>query len=105
MRKNINKILERVEEGAHHFLFCIKEEKDKTRAAAKYISMYMKGETLTKEQEYLIKQQMVDSLKLVGIVVPFVLLPGASLLMPILIKVAAKHNIELMPSSFNKKKA
>lgn len=104
MRKNIGKILEKVEESAHHFLFCIKEEKDETRAAAKYIEMYLKGEQLTKEQEYLIKKQFVDSLKVVGVVIPFVILPGASLLMPILIKVAAKHNIELLPSAFNEKK-
>ena len=105
MRKDMNKILMKVEDSAHHFLLCIKEEKDETRAAAKYIEMYMKGEPLTKQQEDIIKQQFVDSLKIVGIVIPFVLLPGASLLMPILIKVAEKHNVELMPSAFKEKKS
>jgi len=42
----------------------------------------------------------MDSLKILGIGIPFVLIPGASILMPILVRVARKHHIELMPSAF-----
>ncbi|WP_256371696.1 hypothetical protein [Flavobacterium sp. YO12] len=38
---------------------------------------------------------------MLGIGIPFVLLPGASVLLPILIKAAHKYNIQLMPSAFN----
>ena len=97
------KIIEKIEEGAHHFLHCIKIEYEDTKDAGKIVEKYLKGEKLTPEDEHVLKLQLVDSLKMVGVMVPFVLVPGASIIMPILIKVASKHNIELMPSAFNEK--
>ena len=97
------KIIEKIEEGAHHFLHCIRIEYEDTKDAGKIVEKYMKGGKLTAEEEHVLKQQLVDSLKMVGVMVPFVLVPGASIIMPILIKVASKHNIELMPSAFNEK--
>ncbi|MES2110662.1 MAG: hypothetical protein V4577_18025 [Bacteroidota bacterium] len=44
---------------------------------------------------------MLDSLKIIGIGIPFAVLPGASVLIPVLIKVADRHHINLMPSAFN----
>jgi hypothetical protein len=43
----------------------------------------------------------MDSLKIAGIGIPFVLIPGASILMPIIIKVAKEHHIDLVPSAFD----
>lgn len=94
-------IIEKIEEGAHHFLHCIRIEYDGTREAGAIVRKYMKEGKITPEEEHILKLQLVDSLKVVGVVVPFVLIPGASILMPILIKVAGKHNIELLPSAFN----
>ena len=48
----------------------------------------------------MLRTQVMDSLKILGIGIPFVLIPGASILMPILVRVARKHHIELMPSAF-----
>lgn len=41
---------------------------------------------------------------MLGIGIPFALIPGASLLMPFLIKIASKKGIELLPTAFNEKK-
>jgi len=97
------KILQTIEDSAHHFLMCMKTELIQTKDASIIIQKYMKDGSLTKEEESLLKTQFVDSLKIIGVLVPFVLIPGASILMPILIKVASKHNIQLMPSAFNDK--
>jgi hypothetical protein len=89
-----------IEEHAHHFLQGIKTEFDGDKEAIVIIRQYIKTGTISTEQDHILKTQLFDSLKIVGIGIPFVLIPGASILMPILIKVAAKHNVELMPSAF-----
>jgi hypothetical protein len=89
-----------VEEHAHHFLLGIKTEYKGDKEAAIIIRKFIKEGKISDEEDHIIKTQFVDSLKIVGIGVPFVMIPGASILMPILIKVASKHNIELMPSAF-----
>jgi hypothetical protein len=93
-----------IEESAHHFLYCIKTEYVSAREAGQIMEKYIKEGKITPEEEHILKTQFVDTLKLAGVVVPFVLVPGASILMPILIKVAARHNIELLPSAFNEPK-
>ncbi len=89
-----------IEEHAHHFLQEIRTEYDGEKKAGFIIQQYIKEGKITEEEETILKTQLMDSLKIVGIGIPFVLIPGASILMPILIKVASKHNIELMPSAF-----
>jgi len=100
---NATNIREKLEESAHHFLLCVKNEYAGTKEAGEILRKYVKEGKITPEEEHILKTQMIDSLKIVGVVVPFVLVPGASILMPILIKVAGKHNIELLPSAFNQK--
>ena len=97
-------IIATIEESAHHFLFCVKTEYGNTREAGQIMEKYLREGKITPEEEHILKTQFVDTLKIAGVVVPFVLIPGASILMPILIKVAAKHNIELLPSAFNEPK-
>ena len=89
-----------IEEHAHHFLQGIKTEYNGDKAACSVVQKYIKEGKITEEEEHLLKVQLMDSLKIVGIGVPFVLIPGASIVMPILIKIASKHNIQLMPSAF-----
>ncbi|MBO9202147.1 MULTISPECIES: LETM1 domain-containing protein [Niastella] len=89
-----------LESHIHHFLHGIKTEAKEERAAALIIVKYIREGEITAEEDHILKTQIMDSLKILGIGVPFVLIPGASVLMPILIKVASKHNIELMPSAF-----
>ena len=67
------------------------ETKQATMIAVKFVS---KG-SITKEEEKELRQQVFDILKTLGIGVPFALIPGASILIPILIKVAQKKGINL----------
>lgn len=93
-----------IEEHAHHFLHGLRTESDGEKEAARVIRKYLKGEKITPEEDHLLRVQVMDNLKILGIGVPFVLIPGASILMPILIKVAERHHIELMPSGFSNNK-
>lgn len=89
-----------IEEHAHHFLQGLKTEYGDDKEALLIIRQYLSTGSVNAEQEHLLKTQLYDTIKLAGIGIPFVLLPGASILMPILIKVAARHHIELMPPAF-----
>lgn len=89
-----------IEAYAHHFLQGLKTEYDGDKEALIIIRQYIANGKINVQQEHVLKTQLADSLKILGVGVPFALIPGASILMPILIKVAAKHNIELMPSAF-----
>ncbi|HVZ25697.1 MAG TPA: hypothetical protein VG842_06575 [Sediminibacterium sp.] len=90
-----------IEEHAHHFLHGIKTEYQGDKSAILVIRKYLSGDPIREEEYTLLKTQLFDSLKLLGIGIPFVLIPGASILMPLLIRVADKHHIELMPAAFN----
>ncbi|MCK9446750.1 LETM1 domain-containing protein [bacterium] len=64
---------------------------------------HLKGEKLTKEENNAIKEQFYDVLKSAGIIIPFAVIPGASLLIPILMKLCKVFNIpfeNMLPSSF-----
>lgn len=90
-----------IEENIHHFLFDLKREGEGEKEAVLIIQKYIREGEINEEEENILKTQFFDSLKIVGIGIPFLLIPGASILMPILIRVANKYNIELMPSAFN----
>lgn len=91
-----------IEDHVHHFLLDIKEECHGDKEALSIIQKYIREGKISEEDDKILKTQFMDSLKIIGIGIPFVLIPGASILMPIIIKVASKHNIELMPSAFIK---
>ena len=96
--------LYKIELESKLFLENVKEQAENTKEAGEVIRKYMSGQDLSKEDEEILKTQLVDWLKIVGVVVPFVLIPGASILMPFLIKIAEKHKIEIMPTAFQNKK-
>ena len=100
-KKNIKKYLE---DNLHIFLLNVKKQADNTKEAADIIAKYTENGVISSEDEDILKIQLIDSLKIVGIIIPMVLLPGSSILMPLLLKVAEKNNIELMPTAFQKKK-
>lgn len=91
-----------IEEHAHHFLQGLKMEYNGDKEAVLIMRKYIREGKITDAEDTILKTQLMDSLKIIGIGVPFVLIPGASILMPILIKVASRHNIELMPAAFTK---
>jgi len=90
-----------IAEHAHHFLQEARTECDGEKQAVIIIRKYVKDGQITAEDEIILKTQLLDSLKIIGIGIPFAVLPGASVLIPVLIKVADRHHINLMPSAFN----
>lgn len=90
-----------IEENAHHFLLGLKKEYDGDEDAASIIADYIQTGSITEANEQVLKIQLMDSLKILGIGIPFVLIPGASILMPILLRVAEKYHIQLLPSAFD----
>jgi hypothetical protein len=95
---HITIIIQHIEDNAHHLLLSVHKEEANTKEAGLIIKKYVATGKITEEEEEMLKMQLADTLKIIGIVVPFVLIPGASVVMPVLIKVAGKHNINLLPS-------
>ncbi len=75
-------------------------EYEGTKEAGLIIQKYIREGAITSDEERILKTQLMDSLKIAGIGIPFVLIPGASILLPIIIRVADRHHIDLMPSAF-----
>ena len=98
---NIKKYLE---DNIHIFIINVKKQAANTKEAGVVIEKYIKEGEISEEDEKILKTQIVDSLKIVGVVIPFMLIPGSAILMPLLIKVAEKNNIELMPTAFQSEK-
>jgi len=85
----------------YRFLEDLKDEADDTKEASIIIGNYLLHQKITKKEEKLLKQQVYDKLKIIGIGIPFMMIPGASFLIPLLVKVAQKKGINLMPSNFD----
>jgi hypothetical protein len=50
------------------------------------------------------RNQMLDVIKILGIGIPFTVIPGSSLLLPLVIAIAKKYKIDILPSSFRDEK-
>jgi len=82
----------------------VSNEAVETKNAALIIAKFSRGETLTEAEEKELKEQFQDVLKIVGIGVPFALIPGASVFLPLIIYYTKKKGINLLPSSFESEK-
>ena len=80
----------------------LNEEAKETQQASKVLVKYLKNGKISKEEEKELRTQIYDLLKVMGIGVPFVMIPGSTLLIPFLLKVAEKHGVNLLPSAFTK---
>ncbi len=78
----------------------LKTETIETKQASKIALKYISKGSITKEEEIELREQVYDILKTLGVGIPFALIPGASILIPILVKVAQKKGINLLPSAF-----
>lgn len=79
----------------------IKTEVSETKVASQIVVKYIKEGNVTEEEEKELRIQVYDLLKVLGIGIPFALIPGASLLLPFLIKIAQKKGIQILPTAFN----
>lgn len=84
------------------FMKGVGQEVEETKEAGSIIKRYVAGEKLTKEERAAVKSQFYDLMKTAGIGIPFVLIPGASVVLAICVSTARKHNINLLPSAFKK---
>lgn len=91
-------------EQLHNFLENSAKEIVETKEAGVIIFKHIQGTTLTKEEKTFIRIQTYDVLKSIGIIVPFVFIPGASILIAAIVTVANKKGINILPSSFSAKK-
>jgi hypothetical protein len=92
---------EKTSKAFQELIINIKTEANETHVASKILIKYLKEGNVSKEEEKELKTQVYDLLKVLGIGVPFALIPGASLLLPFLIKLAKRKGIELLPTAFN----
>jgi len=88
-RENLNEFLEK---SAHEIA--------ETKEAGIILNKYLHGHKLTIEEKKFIRTQTFDVLKSIGIIVPFAFIPGASILIPVIVVVAKKKGIQILPSSF-----
>ena len=95
---------EKASKAFQDLIINIKTEATETQTASKIFVKYIKEGNVTKEEEKELRTQVYDLLKVMGIGVPFALIPGASLLLPFLIKIARKKGIQLLPTAFNEDK-
>jgi len=87
----------------NHFLVGIKNEADDTQETSLIIYKFISQQKITKKDEKHLKNQVYDIFKILGIGVPFMIIPGATLLIPFIIKIAEKKGIDLVPSNFRGK--
>ncbi|AMC10217.1 hypothetical protein Lupro_02650 [Lutibacter profundi] len=88
----------------NEFFVGIKNEALDTKEASRIIYKFILEQNITKEEEKHLKIQVYDLLKILGIGVPFMLIPGATLLIPFILKAAEKKGMNLYPSNFDSKK-
>lgn len=86
------------------FLIGMKNEAIDTKEATRIIYKYISQQHISKEEEQHLKTQVADVFKIVGIGVPFMVIPGATLLIPFILKAAEKKGLDLYPSNFKSPK-
>jgi len=84
----------------NNFFTGVKNEAQDTKEATRIIFKFVSEQEITKEEEKHLKKQVYDLLKIIGVGVPFMIIPGATLLIPFIMKVAEKKGIDLYPSNF-----
>jgi len=85
------------------FFIGVKNEATDTKETTRIIVKFMSHQKITKKEEKHLKTQVFDVFKILGIGVPFMLIPGATLLIPFILKVAEKKGVDLYPSNFKTK--
>lgn len=97
---NVKKEIEKLNQFIIDFLKRLKKEGLETSEAAQILSRYATGKSVSKEDKDKFREQMIDVIKVLGIGIPFTLIPGSSLLLPLVVAIAKKYNIDIRPSSF-----
>ncbi len=94
----------RTTRALNNFLIGMKNEASDTKEASRIIIKFIAQQHITTKEEKHLKTQVADIFKILGIGIPFMLIPGATLLIPFILKAADKKGIDIYPSNFKGKK-
>ena len=86
------------------FLIGLKNEASGSKETSRIIVKFISNNKISKEEEKHLKNQVYDIFKILGIGVPFMLIPGSNILIPNIVKIAAKKCTEIIPSNIIKNK-
>ena len=106
--EHINEIIakllkvKKIKSGMKNFLKKSRQEVKEYKEAGQILKNFIKTGKVSKEDSKKVYLQLLDTFKIGGNVSIW-LIPGGSLLLVILIKLAEKWNINLLPTSFGKK--
>ena len=98
-------IQQEIQEHLHIFLNGLTTEYHDDQSAVHVIEKYLNKQPITPKDDLLLRTQLSDSLKMIGILIPALLIPGSSILLPLLIEVSEKYHIEILPKVFLNKKS
>lgn len=83
---------------AQMFFNILKKEYGDTKDLLPIIRKFIKTKTLSKQEKEIFQQQMKDNLKLLGLgAIAAIPIPGTMMLIPVIIQVAKKFKINLLP--------
>lgn len=80
----------------------LRKEASETKQASYLVVKYLKEGKLSKKEEKELKLQFYDVLKIMGVGIPFFMIPGSTVLVPFLVKLSRKLGLDIIPSSFKK---
>ncbi|MBL6593974.1 MAG: hypothetical protein ISQ99_01055 [Flavobacteriales bacterium] len=80
----------------------LRKEARETKQASYLVVKFLKEGKLSKKEEKELKHQFYDVLKIMGVGIPFFMIPGATVLVPFLIKLSRKLGLDIIPTSFKK---
>jgi len=103
VEKIINKIInkQKIKNTLKDFLHKSAQEIDEYKEMGIILKKFMLTGKITKEESKKVYTQLIDTLKISGCTGIW-FIPGGSLLLILLIKLAKKWNINLLPTSFKK---
>jgi hypothetical protein len=80
------------------FFNILKKEYGDTKDLLPLIRKFIKTKTLSKNEKEIFQKQMKDNLKLLGLgAIAAIPIPGTMLLIPVIVQLAKKFNINLLP--------
>jgi len=94
-------MMTKIEAALRDFATKVGNEAEETKEAGSIIRRHLAGEKISPEDNKILKAQMFDIMKGVGIGIPILVIPGATIIVPVIIRVAKKYGINIMPSSFD----
>jgi len=80
----------------------LRKEASETKQASYLVVKYLKEGKLSKKEEKELKLQFYDVLKIMGVGIPFFMIPGSTVLVPFLVKLSRKFRLDIIPTSFKK---